>query len=101
MIETDVPLMPRGVRLHFCSIRQQWFLLAPERALAIDDVAHAVLSSVDGQSSVAEIAGTLAKTYDAAESRIQSDCLTLLTDLEKQRIIDITSAPHAEGCADG
>ena len=43
-----IPALPRGVRLHHDRVRGGWVLLAPERAVTLDTIAHAILSEVDG-----------------------------------------------------
>ena len=48
MQETDIPALPRGVRLHHDQVRETWVLLAPERAITLDAIGHAILNEVDG-----------------------------------------------------
>ena len=40
MNAADIPFLPRGVRVKECKIREGWFLLAPERAVKLDQVAR-------------------------------------------------------------
>ena len=42
----DVPVLPRGVRVHRCEVRQAWLLLAPERAVKLDQVGAAILQAL-------------------------------------------------------
>ena len=60
----DRPALPRGVRLHWDRVRGTWALLAPERAIRLDDIGHAILVEVAGARSVAEIAGALAARFE-------------------------------------
>ncbi|PZQ52477.1 MAG: pyrroloquinoline quinone biosynthesis peptide chaperone PqqD [Rhodovulum sulfidophilum] len=65
-----VPYLPRGVRLHFDAVRQAWVLLAPERAIRLDQIGHAILSRVDGQRSFGAITRELADSFNAPEDQI-------------------------------
>ena len=86
---TDVPSLPRGVRLHRDRVRDQWVLLAPERALALDAVGHAVLSEVDGARDFDGIVATLAARYQAPSERIAADAAGFLDALVARRIVDV------------
>lgn len=84
-----VPVMPRGVRLHFDRVRDGWVLLAPERAVRLDPIGHAILSEVDGTKPFSEIVGTLAARYAAPEAEISGDCDTFLSGLVEKRFLDL------------
>ena len=68
---TDVPRLPRGVRLRFDPVRNAHVLLAPERAFDLDETAVAVLDLVDGQRTVAAIVDQLAATFEADRGEIE------------------------------
>lgn len=84
----DVPRLPRGVRLRFDDVRGKHVLLAPERTFDLDDNAVAVLKLVDGQRSVRDIAGELARTYAADPSVIEADIAVMLADLASKRVLE-------------
>ncbi len=42
------PVLPRGVRVHRDRVRDAWVLLAPERAITLDPIGHAILTEIDG-----------------------------------------------------
>jgi pyrroloquinoline quinone biosynthesis protein D len=84
-----VPFLPRGVRLHEDRVRGGWALLAPERALALDEIGRAVLSELDGTRSLGEIAGTLADRYGAPEADVLGDCAQYLDALVERRMVEI------------
>ncbi len=84
-----VPMMPRGVRLHFDRVRDGWVLLAPERAVRLDAVGHAILSEVDGAKPFAEIVSSLAARYSAPEAEISGDCDAFLSGLVEKRFLDL------------
>lgn len=83
-----LPAFPRGVRLHWDKVRDAWFLLAPERALALDQIAAAVLREVDGATSVGEIVGRLATAYDAPRAQVAGDVQKLFRGLAMQRALE-------------
>ena len=89
-IGSAVPRMPRGVRLHEDRVRGGWVLLAPERALALDAVGHAILSEVDGTRSVGAIATLLAERYGAPPGDVARDCAEFLRGLADRRIVDLS-----------
>ncbi|MBW4985771.1 pyrroloquinoline quinone biosynthesis peptide chaperone PqqD [Mameliella sp. CS4] len=91
MIEPgDIPALPRGVRLHFDRVRDTWVLLAPERAITLDAVGHAILSEVDGARSFAQITADLARKYDAPAEEIAKDSAGFLGALRDRRFLDVT-----------
>lgn len=90
MDPTDVPILPRGVRLHHDKVRDQWVLLAPERAVTLDQISHAILSVVDGVRSFGEITAHLAAKFDAPLDRIETDCANMLNALRARRFLDVT-----------
>ena len=87
MDPSSIPALPRGVRLHFDKIRDTWVLLAPERAVTLDAIGHAVLSEVDGRRSFAEIT---AETYSAPQAQIADDSEGFLTALRNRRFLDVS-----------
>jgi pyrroloquinoline quinone biosynthesis protein D len=90
--DARIPVLPRGVRLHYDKVRAKNVLLAPERALFLDDIGHAILSEIDGQRSIAEIARHLAAVYSAPQEAIASDIMEFVDDLADKRVIGFTDA---------
>ena len=91
MESTDIPTLPRGVRLHQDKVRDTWVLLAPERAVTLDPVGFAILSEVDGTRSFGEITGTLAERYNAPAEQIAKDSAGFLDALRNRRFLDVTA----------
>ncbi|MFH3479859.1 pyrroloquinoline quinone biosynthesis peptide chaperone PqqD [Xanthobacter variabilis] len=86
--ETDVPRLPRGVKLKYDAVRERHVLLAPERAFDIDAIAAAVLALVDGERTCAEIVDALALQYDEKREVIAGDVLAMIGDLITRRVIE-------------
>jgi len=91
MRESDIPALPRGVRLHYDKVRDTWVLLAPERVVRLDAAGRAVLGEVDGHRSFGEITRSLAKRYDAPVERIATDSAGFLNALRNRRFLDVRS----------
>ena len=83
-----IPLIPRGVRLHFDRVRENWVLLAPERSITLDPIGLAILNAVDGISPLSVIAQDLAARYDAPLDLITTDLHEFVTDLMDRRILE-------------
>ncbi len=82
------PVLPRGVRLHQDRVRGGWVLLAPERAIRLDEIGHAILAEVDGARDVASIATHLATLYDAPVDEVVGDIREFLGNLAERRLVD-------------
>ena len=87
--DEDRPALPRGVRLHFDRVRGAWTLLAPERAIRLDEAGEAILGEVDGTRSVAEIAARLAERFSAPADEILGDTREFLGGLADRRMVDL------------
>ncbi len=82
------PVLPRGVRIRWDRVRTTYVLLGPERAILLDDIAHAILSRVDGATPVAAICADLAETFEAPLDAVTGDVDAFLTDLADKRLLD-------------
>ncbi len=89
MTPADRPFLPRGVRLHHDRVRGSWVLLAPERAVKLDQVGHAILSEVDGERSLQAIAACLSEKYQAPLDQVAKDTETFLSSLRDRRMVEI------------
>ncbi|MEM6906857.1 MAG: pyrroloquinoline quinone biosynthesis peptide chaperone PqqD [Pseudomonadota bacterium] len=86
---SDIPVLPRGVRLKHCEIRGAWFLLGPERALKLNPVARAVLMEVDGAQDFSFIINRLDLRFDVGSEQIAADVGAFLEDLIARRLVDL------------
>lgn len=88
MVEAGtVPVIPRHIKLRHDPGRGRWVILAPERVFNPDETAVAVLKLCDGVRSVKDIASQLSKEYNAPESEIISDIISMLQDLSDKGVI--------------
>ena len=86
-----VPRFPAGVRLQHDRAREQWVLLAPERVVELDEIAHAVLARVDGAADVGAIVAALAAEYDADAEQVRGDVLELFASLLDKRMLAVAA----------
>ena len=77
----DRPYLPRGVRLHDDALRGSTVLLAPEKAVELDQIGVAILNRVNGEATFAEIIQDLAQTYNAPADQIEQDVQRFLVGL--------------------
>lgn len=83
------PALPPGVRLHWDAVRESHVLLAPERALMLDDIGHAILSRVDGVTGVEALVAGLAADFDAPVEEVGPDVAEFLKGLARERLVDL------------
>ncbi len=81
------PSMPTYIKLRHDAGRGKWLILAPERIFEPDDIAVEVLKLCDGQRSVADIAETLAKEYNAPKEEVLNDIVAMLQDLTDKGVV--------------
>jgi pyrroloquinoline quinone biosynthesis protein D len=86
-----VPAMAPGVRLRFDKVRESWILLAPERAMKLDQIAAAILERVDGERSLEAIVADLAATYSAPPEQIAGDVRRFVAGLLEKRMLELAS----------
>ncbi len=84
----DIPFLPRGVRVKECKVRKGWFLLAPERAVKLDQVGAHILGALDGQRDFAAVVAHLAAQFKAPVERIETDAGKFLTDMVNRRMVE-------------
>ncbi len=89
MLPGQVPILPRGVRLHWDRVRDTWVLLAPERTVTLDPVGHAILSEIDGVRSFGEITAGLAAKYNAPQDQVAKDSAGFLGALRERRFLEV------------
>ena len=83
----STPRFLPGVRLHYDQTRDQWVILAPERVIELDDIAHAIVQRCNGERSIATIVAELAGEFDATPDEVGSDVQALIDDLIGKRIL--------------
>jgi len=85
------PYLPRGVRMHKDRVRGGVVLLAPEKAILLDDIGVAILSRVDGVRSFGEIIADLAQTFKAPVEQIETDVQRFLVGLRTRMYLGVNA----------
>ncbi len=83
------PSLPRGVRLRRDEVRDRTVLLSPERTMALEDTAIAIVSRIDGTSTLAQIIDGLAEDYNAPRELIAADVEAFLQQLLDRRMLEV------------
>jgi pyrroloquinoline quinone biosynthesis protein D len=78
---SSVPRLGPGMKFRHDPVRDAWIILGPERLFVPDEHAVAILKLIDGARSVADIAATLAASYNAPAAVIEADIIPMLTTL--------------------
>lgn len=78
---------PVGVRLQHDRARERWVLQAPERVVELDEIAHAVLTHIDGRCDVEAIVAALAAEYGADAGEVYGDVIELFSSLLEKRML--------------
>ena len=87
--DSAVPKLPRGVKLREDKARGGWTLMAPERIIKLDPIAHEILKCVDGEQDVAAIVDDLAARFNAPRDQIDRDVKAMLASLAEKRFLDL------------
>lgn len=84
-----VPKLPRGVKLREDKARGGWTLMAPERIIKLDPIAHEILKTIDGERSVAAVVDDLVARFNAPRDQIDRDVKAMLASLAEKRFLDL------------
>lgn len=81
--------LARGVRLHEDPVRGRTVLLAPERALALDEIAVLIVKALDGERSLDLIAEDFSARFDAPKAQILEDIVAFVREFSNRRMLEI------------
>jgi pyrroloquinoline quinone biosynthesis protein D len=87
----SVVRVARGVRLRDDPARGQTILLAPERAIALDEIAIAIIKALDGKRSLGAIAEDFSRTFEAPREEILTDIVAFVREFANRRMLEIVS----------
>ncbi|AYD04067.1 pyrroloquinoline quinone biosynthesis peptide chaperone PqqD [Neorhizobium sp. NCHU2750] len=83
--------LARGVRLREDPVRGQNVLLAPERALALDEIAVMIVNALDGERSLDAIAQDFAEKFEAPKEQVLADVIAFVDEFSKRRMLELKS----------
>lgn len=84
-----VARLARGVRLREDPVRGQTVLLAPERALALDEIAVAIVKALDGARDLDTIAADFARQFEAPQDQVLADVIAFIREFSDRRLLEI------------
>ncbi|MBA3040535.1 MAG: pyrroloquinoline quinone biosynthesis peptide chaperone PqqD [Alphaproteobacteria bacterium] len=84
-----VARLARGVRLREDPVRGQTVLLAPERALALDEIAVAIVKALDGTRDLDTIAEGFARQFEAPQDQVLADVIAFIREFSDRRLLEI------------
>ncbi len=80
--------LAHGVALKYCSVRETWLLIAPERLFILNSTAFAVVELLDGRRSTSEIVEKLSTHWETpSKEQIKGDVTRTLLLLFDRRAI--------------
>jgi pyrroloquinoline quinone biosynthesis protein D len=82
--------LARGVRLRRDDVRGQTVLLAPELAMALDEIAIKIVEALDGKRSIDTIADDFAAEFQAPREQIATDVLAFMRELANRRMLQVS-----------
>lgn len=85
---SSVVKLARGVKLREDPVRGHMVLLAPERAMALDEIAVRIVRALDGERTLARIAADFAAEYQAPVAEIANDVEAFVRELSIRRMLE-------------
>jgi pyrroloquinoline quinone biosynthesis protein D len=89
IVPSSIVKLARGVRLREDGVRKQMVLLAPERAIALDEIAVAIVQALDGQKTLDDIASGFAQQFEAPKEQVLGDILSFVREFANRRMLEI------------
>lgn len=81
--------LARGVRLREDMVRNQTLLLAPERAIVLDEIAVAIMKEIDGRRNLDRIADDLSRRFEAPKEQVLQDIIPFIREFINRRALEI------------
>jgi pyrroloquinoline quinone biosynthesis protein D len=86
--ETTSLQLGRGVRLRHDRERNCWTLMAPERVIVLDEIAHQVIVDiVESDGLLAGVIDRLSQLFDAPRDEIANDVIDMLQPIVDKQFI--------------
>ena len=78
----------RGIRLKHDDRRNAWTLMAPERVILLDEIAHEVINElVNSDGGIAGVIDRLSKRFAAPRDEIAADVIEMLQALVDKQLL--------------
>jgi pyrroloquinoline quinone biosynthesis protein E len=86
------PRLASKARLRWDAARRQTMLVWPERGLALNETAAAIVTECDGSRTIAQIVVAIAERFDAPRERVEADVRALLESLRQRGLVEGAAA---------
>ena len=79
------PLFDYGVRLKHDKVRERYVILGPEILIELNQTGTAIMSEIDGQSTITDIISRLAARFEVNPNDITQDVVEFCTSMVMRR----------------
>ena len=83
------PQFDYGVRLKHDKVRERYVVLGPERLIELNQTGTAIMSEIDGQSTITDIISRLATRFEVNPNDITQDVVEFCTSMIMRRVLRI------------
>ena len=84
----DRPRLVAKARVRWDAARKQTMLVWPERGMALNESAAAIVSECDGSRTVAQIVDLVAERFEAPRDRVEADVKAMLEALRQRGLVE-------------
>lgn len=83
------PQFDYGVRLKHDKVRERYVVLGPEMLIELNQTGTAIMSEIDGQSTITDIISRLATRFEVNPNDITQDVVEFCTSMIMRRVLRI------------
>jgi len=81
------PQFDYGVRLKHDKVRERYVVLGPEILIELIQTGTAIMSEIDGQSTITDIISRLATRFEVNQNDITQDVVEFCTSMVMRRVL--------------
>ena len=81
------PRFDDGVRLKHDKVRERYVVLGPEILIELNQTGTAIMSEIDGQSTITDIISRLATRFEVNQNDITQDVVEFCTSMVMRRVL--------------
>ena len=81
------PQFDYGVRLKHDKVRERYVVLGPEILIELNQTGTAIMSEIDGQSTITDIISRLATQFEVNQNDITQDVVEFCTSMVMRRVL--------------
>ena len=81
------PQFDHGVRLKHDKVRERYVVLGPEILIELNQTGTAIMSEIDGQSTITDIISRLAVRFEVNPNDITQDAIEFCTSMVMRQVL--------------